>query len=248
MCNFYLSESEGTSVKADPSRNLHVAGTVSNQETTSLDAPRRCRPFADLAKADGERGCQRNCSCLPYTLPFRPGLSVCVYAVSRSASIDCSMHLYTPLSLPSRQHIDLVLPRERQDWVHPPLSPCTFFQVVSYQGPPQKKKQNKKKTTTKNKNKKTKTNEQNKAKTTTNKQTNKQQQQQQQTKKKKKTHTKKQKLVLQWIPYQAPDVIGSALGMVGPMSVYCDWVRQQVRSATPVSWWQHVQLPEQIYL
>ena len=34
-----------------------------------------------------------------------------------------------------------------------------------------------------------------------------------------------QKLVLQWLPCQAPGVIGSALGLVGPVSVYCDWVR-----------------------
>ena len=27
------------------------------------------------------------------------------------------------------------------------------------------------------------------------------------------------------IPCQAPSVIGSALGVVGPVSVYCDWVR-----------------------
>ena len=27
------------------------------------------------------------------------------------------------------------------------------------------------------------------------------------------------------LPCQAPGVIGSALGLVGPMSVYCDWVR-----------------------
>ena len=27
------------------------------------------------------------------------------------------------------------------------------------------------------------------------------------------------------IPCQAPGVIGSALGLVGPVSVYCDWVR-----------------------
>ena len=36
------------------------------------------------------------------------------------------------------------------------------------------------------------------------------------------------KLALQWIPCQAPDVIGSALGPVGPVSVYCDWVRWKV--------------------
>ena len=33
------------------------------------------------------------------------------------------------------------------------------------------------------------------------------------------------KLALQWLPCQAPGVIGSALGLVGPVSVYCDWVR-----------------------
>ena len=33
------------------------------------------------------------------------------------------------------------------------------------------------------------------------------------------------KLALQWLPCQAPGVIGSALGLVGPLSVYCDWVR-----------------------
>ena len=34
-----------------------------------------------------------------------------------------------------------------------------------------------------------------------------------------------QKLALQWLPCQAPGVKGSALGLVGPVSVYCDWVR-----------------------
>ena len=34
-----------------------------------------------------------------------------------------------------------------------------------------------------------------------------------------------EKLALQWLPCQAPGVIGSALGLVGPVSVYCDWVR-----------------------
>ena len=33
------------------------------------------------------------------------------------------------------------------------------------------------------------------------------------------------KLALQCLPCQAPGVIGSALGLVGPVSVYCDWVR-----------------------
>ena len=53
-------------------------------------------------------------------------------------------------------------------------------------------------------------------------------------------------LVLQWIPSQAPGVIGSALGLVGPESVYCDWLRYKVWSATCISVWQHVQLSEQI--
>ena len=33
------------------------------------------------------------------------------------------------------------------------------------------------------------------------------------------------KLALQWLPCQAPGVIGSVLGLVGPVSVYCDWMR-----------------------
>ena len=33
------------------------------------------------------------------------------------------------------------------------------------------------------------------------------------------------KLALRWLPSQAPGVIGSALGLVGPVSVCCDWVR-----------------------
>ena len=33
------------------------------------------------------------------------------------------------------------------------------------------------------------------------------------------------KLALQWLPCQTPGVIRSALGLVGPASVYCDWVR-----------------------
>ena len=37
-----------------------------------------------------------------------------------------------------------------------------------------------------------------------------------------------QKLPFQWQSYQAPGVIGSALGLVGPMSVYYDWVRLKV--------------------
>ena len=34
------------------------------------------------------------------------------------------------------------------------------------------------------------------------------------------SHTSDFKLALQWLPYQAPGIIGSALGLVGPVSVY----------------------------
>ena len=50
------------------------------------------------------------------------------------------------------------------------------------------------------------------------------------------------KLALQWLPCQAPGVLGSALGLVGPVSVYCDWVRWRVGSATSISVWQHFYL------
>ena len=33
------------------------------------------------------------------------------------------------------------------------------------------------------------------------------------------------KLASQWLPCQAPGIIGSVLGMVGPVSVYFGWVR-----------------------
>ena len=39
------------------------------------------------------------------------------------------------------------------------------------------------------------------------------------------SHTSDLKLALQWLPCQAPSVIGSVLGLVGLVSVYCDWVR-----------------------
>ena len=39
------------------------------------------------------------------------------------------------------------------------------------------------------------------------------------------------KYVLQWWPCQAPGITGSLLGLVGPVSVYCDWVRWKVWSA-----------------
>ena len=38
-----------------------------------------------------------------------------------------------------------------------------------------------------------------------------------------------------------------ALGLVSPVSVYCDWARWKVWSATSISVWRHVQLSEQIY-
>ena len=43
-----------------------------------------------------------------------------------------------------------------------------------------------------------------------------------------------EQLALQWLPCQAPYIIGSALGQVGPVSVYCDWVRKKVGSASSV--------------
>ena len=53
-------------------------------------------------------------------------------------------------------------------------------------------------------------------------------------------------LALQWLPCQAPGVIGSVLELVGPVSVYCNKVRWTVWSATCISVWQHVKLSEQI--
>ena len=43
------------------------------------------------------------------------------------------------------------------------------------------------------------------------------------------------KLALQWLPCQEPGVIESVLGLVCPVSVYCDWVRWKVGSATSIS-------------
>ena len=42
-------------------------------------------------------------------------------------------------------------------------------------------------------------------------------------------------MALQWLPCQAPGVIGSVPGLVGPVSVYRDWVRWRVGSATSIS-------------
>ena len=48
--------------------------------------------------------------------------------------------------------------------------------------------------------------------------------------------------------FEVPGVIGSALRLVGPMSVYCDWARLKLWSASSVSVWQHVKLSVQIRL
>ena len=50
----------------------------------------------------------------------------------------------------------------------------------------------------------------------------------------------------QWLPCKAPGAIRSVLGLVGPVSVYCDWMRWKVWSATSISLWQHIKLSEQI--
>ena len=36
------------------------------------------------------------------------------------------------------------------------------------------------------------------------------------------------KLTLRWLQCQEPGIIGSVLGLVGPVSVHCDWVRYKV--------------------
>ena len=43
------------------------------------------------------------------------------------------------------------------------------------------------------------------------------------------SHTSDFELALQWLPCQASGVIGSALGLVGPVSVYRDWLRFDVQ-------------------
>ena len=45
-----------------------------------------------------------------------------------------------------------------------------------------------------------------------------------------------------------PGIIGIVLGLVGPVSVYYDWVRWRVGSAMSISVWPHVKLCEQIRL
>ena len=49
-----------------------------------------------------------------------------------------------------------------------------------------------------------------------------------------------------FVVHTGPGVIRSVLGLVGPVPVYCDWVRWKVWSATSTSVWQHVKLSEHI--
>ena len=42
------------------------------------------------------------------------------------------------------------------------------------------------------------------------------------------SHTSDSEIGTPAATFQAPGVIGSALGLVGPVSVYCDWVRWKV--------------------
>ena len=58
------------------------------------------------------------------------------------------------------------------------------------------------------------------------------------------SHTSDLKLVLQWLPCQAPGVIRSVLGVVGSVSACRDWVRSKVSSTTSVSVCQLLQLSE----
>ena len=53
------------------------------------------------------------------------------------------------------------------------------------------------------------------------------------------SHTSDLKMIIQWLPCQAPGIKWSERGLVGPVSVYCDWVRWKVGSATSISMWQH---------
>ena len=39
------------------------------------------------------------------------------------------------------------------------------------------------------------------------------------------SHTGDLKIALRWLPCQVPGIVGSALGLVGPVIVYCDWAR-----------------------
>ena len=46
---------------------------------------------------------------------------------------------------------------------------------------------------------------------------------------------KKKKKAFHWLPCQVPGEKGSALGLVGPMSVYCDWVRWTLSNQQPTN-------------
>ena len=54
------------------------------------------------------------------------------------------------------------------------------------------------------------------------------------------------KLARRWLPCQVPGVTGSVLGLVGPVSVYCDRVRWKVGFANSISVWQQVKWSEQV--
>ena len=49
----------------------------------------------------------------------------------------------------------------------------------------------------------------------------------------------------QWLYCQTPGFRGSLLCLVGPVSIYCDWERMQVWSATSISVWHHANLSTQ---
>ena len=60
------------------------------------------------------------------------------------------------------------------------------------------------------------------------------------------SHTSDLKIGTPVATLQGACVIGTVQGLVGPVSVYCNWVRWKVWSATSISVWQHVKLSEQI--
>ena len=53
------------------------------------------------------------------------------------------------------------------------------------------------------------------------------------------------KTVVTWPPLAAL-ASRTLLGLVGPVSVHCDWLEYRVWSATSISVWQHIHLSEQI--
>ena len=61
------------------------------------------------------------------------------------------------------------------------------------------------------------------------------------------SHTSDFKIGTQVATLPGDGFIGSVLGLVDPVSVYCDWVRCKVWSAASISVWQHVKLSEQIH-